>query len=249
MHDLTVTVEGSGEPIVLVPGLDGTGRLFFCQVPRLARRFQVITVRLRDDARTMAELVVDLLTTIQRIVPDGRPVTLLGESFGGALSLSFALVHPDRVARLVILNSFAHFDPQVRLWLGHRLLSAMPWGMMATVRRLTAWRMHSVHTQREVLEQFHQLMQATTRAGYLSRLHILRSYDVRARLHEIYVPTLFLAADHDHLVPSLRQAQLMTRLVPHAAVRVLHGHGHICLLAPDLDLAQIIEEWSNGRSC
>lgn len=35
-----------------------------------------------------------------------QPVTLVGESFGGALSLSYAPAHPERVARLVILNSF-----------------------------------------------------------------------------------------------------------------------------------------------
>jgi hypothetical protein len=26
-------------------------------------------------------------------------------------------------------------------------------------------------------------------------------------------------------------------------VRILPGHGHICLIAPDLDLDQILKEW------
>jgi hypothetical protein len=26
-------------------------------------------------------------------------------------------------------------------------------------------------------------------------------------------------------------------------IRILKGHGHICLIAPDLDLAQILDEW------
>jgi pimeloyl-ACP methyl ester carboxylesterase len=239
-------IQGTGEPIVLVPGLDGTGLLFYRQVPALARRFQVATFRLRDDASTMADLIADLEAVVDHLAPDRRSVSLVGESFGGALSLSFAIAHPGRVSRLVILNSFAHFTPQVRLWLGYHLLHAMPWGMMAVVRRLTAWRLHSAHTQREELERFHALMRETRREGYLSRLRILRGYDVRARLHEIEAPTLFLAADQDHLVPSVAQAELMRQEVPRASVRVLQGHGHICLLAPDLDLAQIIGEWEAG---
>jgi hypothetical protein len=28
-----------------------------------------------------------------------------------------------------------------------------------------------------------------------------------------------------------------------AAVQILDGHGHICLIAPDLDLAEILRNW------
>jgi hypothetical protein len=28
-----------------------------------------------------------------------------------------------------------------------------------------------------------------------------------------------------------------------AQLQVLHGHGHICLIAPDLDLASILAGW------
>jgi hypothetical protein len=35
----------------------------------------------------------------------------------------------------------------------------------------------------------------------------------------------------------------MAARVPGATVRVLDGHGHICLIAPDIDLAAILEAW------
>ncbi|MEZ5283464.1 MAG: alpha/beta fold hydrolase [Vicinamibacterales bacterium] len=234
----------TADPLVLVPGLDGTGLLFYRQVPLLETHYEVETHRLRDDAATLADLVEGLDARIARLAASGRRVTLVGESFGGALSLCYALAHPDRVERLVIINSFPHFGPQARLWLGYHLLRATPWGVMRIVRQLTARRLHSAHTGREEIERFHQLMRATTRAGYLSRLHMLRTYDVRERLAQLTVPVLYVAADGDHLVPAVEQARLMASLTPRASVRVLAGHGHICLIAPGVDLARILDEWT-----
>ena len=232
------------DPLVLVPGIDGTGLLFYRQLPLLERRYAVTTTRLRDDAARMADLVDDLHAAVSAAAPDGRPVTLLGESFGGALSLSYAVAHPERVARLVILNSFAHFGSRARLTLGYHLLRAMPWRLMPVVRHVNASRMHSAQTSREEIRRFLGLMRATTRDGYLSRLRMLRDYDIRGRLPEIASPTLFLAADCDHLLPSVQHARLMQSLTPGSALRVLEGHGHSCLVAPDLNLGSILDEWT-----
>lgn len=231
--------------LVLVPGIDGTGLLFYRQIPALERQFEITTTRHRDDARSMEDLVEDLDREIERAAA-GRPVTLLGESFGGALTLSYALSHPERVERVVILNSFAHFGSQARLWLGYHLLRATPWGMMRIIRQLNASRMHSPQTEREEIDRFHELMRATTREGYLSRMRILRDYDIRDQLPSLRVPALYLAADLDTLVPSVEQARLMSELTPTATMRVLEGHGHSCLIAPDLDLAAILDEWTAG---
>ncbi len=239
----SLTISGSGPPLLLVPGLDGTGLLFYQQVPRLAARYRVGTLRLPDDVRSMDALIAHVRAAVHTLAPDGERVTLLGESFGGALSLSYALAYQDSVKRLIVLNSFPYFGPQARLWLGYHVLKATPWGMMRLVRQVTAWRMHSPHTGKSELRRFHELMRATTREGYLARLAILRTYDVRDQLPGLTVPTLYLAAERDHLVPSVEQAQLMARLTPDSALRVLPGHGHICLIAPDLDLLPIIDEW------
>ncbi|HUP18723.1 MAG TPA: alpha/beta hydrolase [Gemmatimonadota bacterium] len=235
-------VTGEGPPLVLVPGMDGTGRLFHRQVPRLARRRRVATYALRDGARSMAELVADLRRIVDAVAPgDGRAV-IVGESFGGGVALSFALAHPERTAALVVLNSFPWFGPQVRLRLAVLGVRLFPWNVMPIVRRITVFRMHSSHTGPEEIQRFLDVTRETTREGYLNRLRILRRYDVRDRLREIHVPTLFLAASEDHLVPSVEQAERMAAAVPGARLRVLEGHGHVCLIAPDVDLGEILDE-------
>jgi 3-oxoadipate enol-lactonase len=70
--------------MVLIPGMDGTGMLFYRQTPLLAERFTVVAHRLRDDTDGMETLVAGLLTRLDDLAPDGEPALLVGESFGGA---------------------------------------------------------------------------------------------------------------------------------------------------------------------
>lgn len=191
----------------------------------------------------MAVLVRDLARLIDGLTPRRQPAVVIGESFGGALAMSLALAHPDRVAALVVLNSFPRFLPQYRLALALLGLRLMPWGAMPLVRRATAFRLHSRHTHGREIRHFLHLMRATTRDGYLGRLAILRDYDLRERLPDIRVPTLFLAADADRLVPAVREGTYMAARVPGATLRILRGHGHVCLIAPDVDLSALLADW------
>jgi pimeloyl-ACP methyl ester carboxylesterase len=234
--------------VVLVPGLDGTGRLFYRQTPLLARSYRVATYALRDDAETMDRLVADLADVVDIVSPVERRAIIVGESFGGGLALSFALAHQDRVRALVVLNSFPFFTPQANLQLAIWGLRILPWGGMGMVRRLTASRLHSKHTHQGEIRQFMALTALVTRDGYINRLKLLRAYDIRHRLNEVRVPTLFLASERDHLVPSVEQARYMAARVPGAVVRILEGHGHICLIAPDVDLHAILREWLGKKS-
>jgi 3-oxoadipate enol-lactonase len=245
-YDPRVSIEGTGPVLVYVPGIDGTGSLFYRQRPLLqAAGYRVATYRLRDGAPNMDTLVSDLSDVLDSIGASA-PVTLMGESFGGALSLSYAAAHTERVERLVILNSFPFFKPQLRLKWAVAGLQLVPWKTMELVRRVTAFRLHSNHTHISEMKRFLKLTAETTKHGYINRLRILMDYDVRDRLPSLDIPTLFLAADQDRFVPSVEQAALMAELVPRATVRVLNGHGHICLIAPDLDLAELIEEWQSA---
>jgi pimeloyl-ACP methyl ester carboxylesterase len=236
-------LSGDGPGLVLVPGMDGSGRLFYRQVPLLAKRYRVATYQLRDDAADMATLVDDLAHVARAAATTGGQVVVVGESFGGAVALSFALANPQLVRALVVLNSFPRFLPQARLQLAIQALQWMPWEAMPLVRRLTAFRLHSRYTHRAEIRGFMELTRQTTQEGYIARLRILQLYDVRDRLGELKMPVLFLASERDHLVPAVHEARYMADRVPGATLRVLAGHGHICLIAPNLDLERLLQEW------
>ncbi len=228
--------------IVLVPGLDGTALLFYRQVPLLAERFNVVAFPLPDaPLATMDDLVVDLRNLIEQVAPGS--VILFGESFGAALSMSFALAHPQCVSGLVILNSFPYIRSRVALRVAPALLRALPWAAMPLARRFTESRLHSPHALPEDLHEFHERSKQIGRRGYIRRLQTLSKYDIREYLAKIEAPTLFLAGDRDRLLPSVHEAQFMAARVPDATLRVLEGYGHICLINHDLNLLDLIAPW------
>lgn len=247
-YDSEITIQGQGAPVVLVPGLNGTGELFYRQILSLGETCRVATYRLRDDARTMAMLADDLAEVIDKVAPVERRAIVIGESFGGAVALSLALRHPERVSALVIVNSFPRLDSQAKLRLAIAGAAILPWKAFGLMRRLSSWRLHSRQTPRSEIKRFIALTARASRRGYLNRLKLLREYDVRHRLHEVSCPTLFIAAEIDHLVPAVAQAQYMANRVSVSSMRVLSGHGHICLIAPDVKLAEILGAWQTNCS-
>lgn len=242
-YDPRISIHGQGSAVVLVPGMNGSGELVYRQIPSLRQSYRVATYSLRDDAPTLNVLADDLARVIEEVAPAERRAIVVGESFGGAVALTLALIHPERVSALIILNSFPYFGSQVRLQLAIAGLNILPWRGLGLMRQLMAFRLHSRQTHRAEVKRFIELTARATRRGYLNRLKLLRDYDVRSRLREVCHPTLFLAAEGDHLVPAVAQARYMADRVPASVLRVLAGHGHICLIAPDLDLAQILDDW------
>jgi 3-oxoadipate enol-lactonase len=235
---------GGDPPMVLVPGIDGTALLFYRQQPLLSEHFDTVAFPLPTHSAasmTMDSLVADLASLVEEVSTNG--VLLLGESFGGALSMSLALARPDVVRGMVIVNSFPYFDERAKLRGAPWLLRAIPWAAMPIVRRYTSDHLHSPHTNREDIAEFRDRAKFIDRDSYIRRLQILASYDLRERLHQIEAPTLFLAGDQDRLLPSVRWARYMHERVPTSSFQILRGYGHVCLIDHDLDLTTYVTPW------
>ena len=107
--------EGTGDPVVLLHGDPAWGFLYRNFIPRLARGYRCIVpdhmgmgksetpaapypYRLRHHIGNLEALVLEL---------DLRAVTLVVHDWGGPVGLGVAVRHPDRVKRLVLMNTWA----------------------------------------------------------------------------------------------------------------------------------------------
>ncbi len=122
--------EGAGDPILLLHGEPTWGFLYRHMVPVLAGAGRVVVPDLfgfgRSDKPTdQAAYSYDThYRSIERLALelDLRELTLVVHDWGGPIGLRFAVSHPDRVARLVLLNTGVGVGAPSEPWLRFRAL-------------------------------------------------------------------------------------------------------------------------------
>ncbi|RMH39477.1 MAG: alpha/beta fold hydrolase [Deltaproteobacteria bacterium] len=104
----------TGAPVVFVHGLvmDNLSSWYFTAAPRVARARPVVVYDLRGHGRSdrpATGYTIDVLAADLAALLDAlgvfEPIGLAGNSFGGALALAFAARHPERVARMALVDA------------------------------------------------------------------------------------------------------------------------------------------------
>lgn len=107
--------DGAGRPLVFVPGLGGTHAMYGPQVAAFEGTHRLIRPDLRGNGRsgrlagpigTVLDRQCDDLAALLDHLEMDRAV-MVGVSYGGAVAFRFALRHPDRLAGLVAVDTFA----------------------------------------------------------------------------------------------------------------------------------------------
>jgi pimeloyl-ACP methyl ester carboxylesterase len=125
---LSYVETGSGPPMLLIHGLMTSAYSYRYVASALARQHRVIVLDLpgagqSDAPRDLSQRPQDLAGVIAAFIEAmhlSRPY-VVGNSLGGYVSLWLALLHPERVGRLLVMHSPG--IPEVRLHLLHALLS------------------------------------------------------------------------------------------------------------------------------
>jgi pimeloyl-ACP methyl ester carboxylesterase len=127
---------GRGEPIVLVPGVQGRWEWTRAAVERLAQDYRVIAYSLSDERSSgfPCDPALGFQNYVQQVgqVMDRAGVataTIVGVSYGGLIATEFAARMPERVSRLVLASALPidwHPDRRARFFLrAPRLLSPL----------------------------------------------------------------------------------------------------------------------------
>ncbi len=235
-------VLGSGFPLVLAHEFSGSSRSWRRQVEAFRKRYSVVTYNCRgyppssvprDPALYSQEQSArDLLGLLDHLKIASAYVG--GFSMGGAIALSFALDHPERVRALILAGTgsgstdreqfIREYSPIVA-----RLESAGPravfdeyYTRMATRIQL---RRKNPTTWNEFAEEFASLsglgLAYTLRGVQFKRPTI---YSLEARLRGLRIPTLILVGSEDE--PALDPSRFMHKVIPNSKLLVFPGTGH-----------------------
>ena len=173
-----------------------------------------------------------LAETVAAVVP--APAVWIGWSLGGLVAQQVALALPERVSRLVLVNSTACFTQRpdwphaVALPVLRRFAEELRDDHRAVLKRFIAL---EVHGSDHANEQYRQLKALLFQHGEPDPaalgdgLAILENTDLRAELPQIKVPTLLLMGQRDQLTPAAA-GEAMLKLLPNARLRIFERAGH-----------------------
>ena len=111
--------EGQGEPIVLLHGNPTWGYLYRNFIPPLSQSNRCVVPdhmgfgksdKPLEKPYTLARHIENFSALMAHL--DLRDVTLVMQDWGGPIGLGFGVEHPDRIKRLVILNTWAFRIPE-----------------------------------------------------------------------------------------------------------------------------------------
>jgi len=194
--------------LVLLPGLDGTGKLFveFLKALDLGSSAQVVSyppdIPLGYD---------ELEPLVRAALPTRGRFVILGESFSGPLAIRIAAHPPPALVGLILCVTFAS-NPYPHLAWARGLAALLP--LKSLPRWLRAPLMWGSASPSKAPRQSERAMAGVDAAVIRRRIAALLSVDETAALATISVPTLVLCATGDRVISKA------------ASMRLMHGIRH-----------------------
>jgi len=225
-------------PLVLVPGLLCSARLFAPQIAALWP-FGPVTVadHRRDD---------DMAAISARILADAPPrFALAGLSMGGHIAFAMLRLAPERIAKLALLDTSARPDTAEQSAQREKLIAMADGGRLNDVVEILAPRFLHRGRQNDVaLKRTLQEMAADVgpKAFVRQQKAIMSRMDSRPFLAAIHCPTLVLVGDGDELTPPELSKEICAG-ISGARFIVVPGCGHLSTLEKPDAVNAALAEW------
>jgi pimeloyl-ACP methyl ester carboxylesterase len=225
---------GEGRAVLLIHGLGSDHRGWEYQENDLKSHFQLVNPDLRGHgqsrggttdfvpARRFAE---DLDTLLSHLHLNRAHV--IGESMGGIIALEFVLDFPERVDRLVLVDTTPRVTEEtadvVYSWREAQLAGGNEAFFRASLA--SGFSPQWIKENPEIVEHLRQKAQSMNAEGVVAAGLGLATTDLSERLSEIAAPTLVIHGDSDRII-NIEMGRLMNRGIKNSGFKVLKGCGH-----------------------
>ncbi|MEX2583546.1 MAG: alpha/beta hydrolase [Gemmatimonadota bacterium] len=238
-HEIHALEYGAGdEVLILIHGLSGSSRWWSRNIPDLAQRNRVLVPDLIGFGRSRAtgplpdfdDLAVLLVEWFDSL--ELTKACLVGHSMGGQIAVHFAAHAPERLDKLILVDSAGiprRLTPAALFRFALEVTPLWRWGDPTFLRVIAgdAWT-------------------AGPRVLLRAIRHIVAD-DVRSLLPKLRMPTLVVWGERDTLVP-LQDAWEFRRLIPDAQLAILRGAAHNPMVDRPDAFNRILSRFLGGES-
>jgi len=228
-------------PVLLVPGLSCSARLYADQIPALWR-FGPVQVADHTRHDSMAAIAASILN-------DAPPrFALVGLSMGGYIALTILRQAPERVARLALLDTSARPETPEQTARRRPQIALAESGRFAEVSALQfpVFVHRNRHGDEALKERVRIMAEETGAQAFLRQQRaIMTRPDVRPLLPSIKCPTLVLVGDGDELTPPALSQEIAAGIAGSRLV-VIPDCGHLSTMERPEQVNEALTEWMTG---
>ncbi|MFF5184597.1 alpha/beta fold hydrolase [Streptomyces sp. NPDC000345] len=233
--------DGGGVPLVFVHGWTANRHRWDHQIAHFSDTRRVVRFDLRGHGestgagvRTVAELAKDLIALLDHLKIER--CVLVGHSMGGMIAQTVALSHPERVERMILVNSIGRMTYSRGRGLLMAASTLVPYKLFVAANIQRAF---APGYPRDEIRAYVKASADTPREVVMTLYGAMRAFDVLDRVGEIQAPTLMIHGYHDIQLP-VRQMLRMAKAYPDATVRILDA-GHELPVEKPAELTAAIE--------
>jgi pimeloyl-ACP methyl ester carboxylesterase len=225
-------------PILLVPGLGASPRIYAPVVPALWR-FGPVTVanHIRDDS--MGAIVA-------RILAEAPPrFALAGHSMGGYIAFEIMRQAPERVAKLALINTQARPDTPEATERRRAIIAGIrAGGFYDGIGAMYPGLVHpSRHDDGDLKKLTYDMADDIGPDAFMQQVTaVIGRADSRPTLAEIRCPTLVLTGDEDNTIPNSLSKE-MAEGIPGAKLVIIPQCGHLPQVEQPRATAEALVEW------
>lgn len=220
--------------LVLLPGLDGTGKLFAAFVRALGAGVESRVVGYSPDEPLGYE---ELELKVRAQLPLDRSYVLLGESFSGPIAMRIAARAPARLAGVILCGTFASNPYPWLAW-------ARPFVFLFPFKSLPRWvrapLMWGSKNPRRAPGNAQRAIAGVAGGVLRRRFAAILAVDAVESLDRIAIPALIMYARHDRVVPQAATESLIAHL-PGAEVADIDGPHLLLQSCPEECSAAVLQ--------
>jgi long-chain acyl-CoA synthetase len=231
---IEIAPEAPEHTLLFLHGFGGNGAQWRYQLEAFAERNRVIAPDMRGHggssrARSGYEMesLLDDLEAVLGARGVREPLVVVGHSFGGAIAAEYALRHPERVSRLVLIATAAEF----RLFWFYRLAAQLPDPVLRSVVQ-------------PLIAGFVNAGIIPLKRLYHATLNAWRGWDKFARLE---TPVMVIRGERDLVFPQAAFARV-AEVIPNAEDVNVGASGHMVMFERRDAVNRAIERFIDGDS-
>ena len=261
-------IKGEGDSVILIHGFSDRKEHWRAQVGALSQHFKVIRMDNRGAGKsdrpegeyTMELYASDIAGLMDYLGIDRSHI--IGHSLGGMIAQNFAILYPEKVEKLILINTIPglkppdeNIDEAIKMYRenainNHEALMKDPLneflkGAKASYSR-NFWRsmkenpkkkFHDIWSVEDLVNE--KIENGPTIKDLSNQAHALSTHNTYNRLNEIKSDVLIISAEKDKSCPK-SMGEKMHELIPNSKFIIIEGAAHQSILEKAPEINKII---------